>query len=118
MSLHEITLFIQKWSPYIWMFGSLFGVFLSGILLKRGYEQRVVLRGTDRNSISAYWFRHAMWFFILHFSYVIVGVISILRVQSDWASLLVLTILLATPMSLVYRSYDSLRVQASVNGHE
>lgn len=113
MTFHEITLFVQKWSPYIWLFGSLFGVFMSGILLKRSYEQRVVLRASDRQSVSAFWFRHAIWFFLLHFSYVVVGIIAVAKIDTDWSNLLILLVLLLTPLTLVYRSYDSLRVNSN-----
>ena len=105
--------FLQKWSPHIWMFGSVFGCILSGILLKQAYTQRLLLRNTDRADTSAFWFRHGMWFFLMHLGYVVVGAISLARLESDWASLVVMVTLVATPLILVYRSYDSLRQNSS-----
>lgn len=111
--MREVLTFLSRWSPYIWLFGSIFGVLLSSILLKRSYEQRVVLRVSDRRAMSRYWFRHALWFFLLHSSYVVVGVLSILKFESDWASVVILVSLVGTPLVLVYRSYDSLRAAGS-----
>lgn len=109
--MHDVLVFLQKWSPHIWLFGSLFGVPLSATLLVRAYRQRVVLAATDRAAISRFWFRHGVWFFTLHVGYTIIGLLSVAKVQSDWASLFTLVFLVATPLVLVYRSFDSLRLE-------
>lgn len=109
--VHDVLEFLTKWSPHIWLFGSLFGVPLSTILTHRAFKQRIVLAGTDRAPISRFWFRHGVWFLILHVGYTIVGLLAVAKVKNDWASLLTLLFLVFTPLILVYRSFDSLIVE-------
>lgn len=111
--IHEVTLFLERWSPHIWLFGSIFGVFMSGMLLKQAHAQRIVLQTTDRADTSRFWFRHSASFFSMHFAYLIVGILTVAEIRNDWVSLLILIILVGTPLMLVYRSYDSLRLNSS-----
>lgn len=111
--LHDIVTFLEGWAPYIWLFGSIFGVIMSGVLLKQAYEQKVVSRTSNREAVVAFWLRHSAYFFLLHFGYVIVGFLSVAKIDNDWTSLIIITILVSTPLILVYRSYDSLRLNAS-----
>lgn len=109
--MHALVEFLQKWSPHIWLFGSLFGVALSGALFRRSIRALDKLEGApivDDRTLR-YWRRHSTRFLVLHVSYAVVGLITVAGIRSDWASLLVLVILLATPLVLVHASYDSLR---------
>ncbi len=112
----EVLKFLTKWSPYIWMFGSIFGVTMSGALLKRAWEQRVLQKAIDGDlhPTTAFWFRHALWFFLLHAGFLFIGFIAVLRLTSPWASLVTLLFLVTTPLVLVFRSYDSLRLQSKL----
>lgn len=114
--MHGLLVFLQKWSPHIWLFGSVFGVLMSGVLLKQAYDQRIMLANADPRSVSRFWFRHGVWFFFLHFGYLIIGILAVLEVESDWANLLTLFFLVISPLVLVYRSYDSLRLSRRRNG--
>lgn len=108
--MHDLLVWLTTWSPYIWLFGSIFGVFLSGTLFHRSMRAFYKLEDEpayDTRSLR-YWRRHAAWFLVLHASYVVVGFLSIAEIEDDWASFIVLTVLLATPLILVYRSWDSL----------
>jgi hypothetical protein len=111
---HEVTVFLSKWAPHVWLFGSVFGVLISGALYARSRKTLRELRFADAGlrDTTAFWYRHAAWFLVMHVGYVVVGVLSVLGIRNDWARLVTLFFLLATPLILVYRSYDSLRQSA------
>lgn len=115
--MHELLVFLTKWSPHIWLFGSVFGVLMSGALLKAAYEQRVELDNPDPYSTSRFWFRHGVWFFMLHFGYLVIGILAVMEVKNDWANLVTLFFLVTSPLVLVYRSYDSLRLSRRRSGN-
>lgn len=107
MTLHEVTVFVQHWSPHVWLFGSLFGIPMSFALYRRARRAADL---APEAPVSDFWTRHAAWFLALHVSYAFVGVVAVSEWRSDWASLITILILVATPLILVYRSYDSLRL--------
>lgn len=108
----DLLTFLTKWSPYIWLFGSVFGVMMSGALMFRVYEQRVVMKHFEgsQTETSKFWFRHGVWFLLMHTGFVLVGALAVLEARSEWANLTTIVVLLATPLILVYRSYDCLRL--------
>lgn len=114
MNLHEITLFFQRWSPHIWLFGSLFGIPMSLTLYRRARLAALKHPGLP---VSEFWIRHAGWFLFLHISYAAIGIVAVAKWHNDLLDLVTLLILIATPLILVYRSYDSLRLHPR-NGDE
>lgn len=110
--IHEILVFLQKWSPHIWLFGSIFGVLMSATLFYRKLEQRIATKiiDGDVHDSAKFWLRHGTWFFIMHLSFLNVGMFAVLKVRSDWVDLMTLVTLDVVPLILVYRSYDSLRL--------
>lgn len=107
-----VLAFLQKWGPHIWLLGSLFGVLMSGTLTMQAFKRRHVLSKHPEQPqvVPRYWFRHSVSFLTLHTGYVLVGVFAIAKVQSTWSDLFTSVFLLATPMLLAARSYDSLRL--------
>jgi hypothetical protein len=95
------------------MFGSIFGAAMSLTLLGQAWSFRRDIAGGKGISESAdFWFRHGLWFSVMHLSFVVVGVFAIGKLTADWANFIVLVVLLAIPLVLVYRSYDSLRLHS------
>lgn len=118
--MHDVLVFLTRWSPHIWLFGSLFGVAMSGTLFKRSYDQRRLwlhVAGKDRTVVK-FWYRHAVWFFLMHLGFSAVGVLAVAEVKEDWADLLTLFVLMSIPVVLVYRSYDALRLNTSTQAKD
>lgn len=109
--MHDVTVFLQRWSPHVWLAFSLAGALMSGALTIQAWKRRKALfLHRQPQVVPRFWFRHAVSFLFMHTGYVVVGIVAILKVQADWANLLVLGFLLATPLMLFFRSYDSLRL--------
>jgi hypothetical protein len=110
--IHDILGFLTRWSPHIWLVFSVFGILMSATLTTQAFHRRQILKGHPQlpQTVPRYWFRHAVSFLFLHTGYVVVGVFSVAHVRSDWADLLTLGFLLATPLVLAFRSFDSLRL--------
>lgn len=110
--MHELLLFIQRWSPHLWLFGSIFGVVMSATLFKQARDYRKEIGGRGTSDTADFWYRHGVWFLLMHVAFMLVGVLAVAKVQTDVSNLFVLTVLLAIPLILVYRSYDSLRLHS------
>lgn len=101
--------FVQRWSPHVWLFGSVFGVAMSGTLFTRAHKRRRALEGSPAGgAIADFWYRHSLWFLVLHAGYLVVGIIAVAKVRTEFTDLFTLFFLVITPLVLVYRSYDSL----------
>lgn len=117
--MNAVLEFLTDWSPHIWLFASIFGALMSGTLFDQSVRTLIKLEGSsDGEQLRSfrYWRRHSGTFFALHLSFVVVGMLSVLEVRAPWASLVILAVLLAVPLVLVWRSYDSLRFMGGRRG--
>jgi hypothetical protein len=109
--VNGLLAFLTRWSPHVWLAFSIFGAMLSGTLFHRAVRTLAKIEGAPSADTGAwhYWRRHAASHLVMHLGFIIVGLVAVAQVQSVWAALLTLTILLAIPIVLAWRSYDSLR---------